>query len=61
MEELNERHDNINAPGARKIPVNASDIIKKFRSLKDREMFCMEMSKKCFFILRFIFSKKKWF
>ena len=39
MEELNEQNDNINAPGERKIPVNISDIIKKFRSLKDREMF----------------------
>ena len=42
MEEINEK---INDPGSRKISINTSEIIKKFMSLKDREMFCMEMSK----------------
>lgn len=50
MEEINEQINDINDPGSRKIPINASEIIKKFRSLKDREMFCMEMSKTHFII-----------
>lgn len=45
MEELNNNIDDMNRINDRKISVNASEIIKKFKALKDRQLFCKEMSK----------------
>lgn len=58
MEEV-EDHNNINIP-TRKISVNAAEIIKKFKSIKDRQMFCREMSKYYFIMYRSLFSKRTW-
>ena len=57
MEEAEKGINNdVNMP-ARKISVNAGEIIKKFKSFKDRQMFCREMSNYIFLILRFIFPE----
>ena len=56
MEELENRNNNIIEEPIRKITVKASEIIKKFRAYKERQLFCKELSK--FSILkkyRFIF------
>ena len=44
-----------------KISVNAGEIIRKFKSLKDRQMFCKEMNKFKFIYFRFIFPEGTWF
>ena len=58
MEEV-EDHNNNNIP-TRKISINAAEIIKKFKSIKDRQMFCREMSKYYFIMYRSLFSKRTW-
>ena len=45
MEEAEDINVQINNPRINKIAINASEIVKKFRSLKDRQLFCLEMSK----------------
>ena len=42
MEQANE--NNIELPN-QKTFINASEIVKKFRAIKDRQLFCREMSK----------------
>lgn len=45
MEEIENQDENNIRERSKKIAVNASEIIKKFRSAKDRQLFCREMSK----------------
>ena len=45
MEDAEDINEQINNPRINKIAINASEIVKKFRSLKDRQLFCLEMSK----------------
>lgn len=45
MEELEDGNNNIIEEPIRKITVKASEIIKKFKAYKDRELFCKELSK----------------
>ncbi len=45
MESSNANHINIIPIRGRKATIPASEIIKKFRSLKDRQAFCKENSK----------------
>ena len=45
MEEAEDINEQINNPRINKIAIKASEIVKKFRALKDRQLFCLEMSK----------------
>lgn len=45
MEEKEQQNENNNELEGRKISINASEIIKKFKAAKDRQLFCREMSK----------------
>lgn len=45
MEELDDENNAIINENARKITIKASEIITKFRSYKDRELFRNELSK----------------
>ena len=56
MEEAN-NHLQIIPQIREKVTVRASEIIKKFRSFRDREGFCKENSKNLNLILRPIFPK----
>lgn len=61
MEEAEEQADNnINAQ-AGKISVEAGEIIRKFKSFKDGQMFCKEMNKFKFIYFRFILPEGVWF
>ena len=44
MEEMEQVKNNIELPN-QKTSINASEIVKKFRAIKDRQLFCREMSK----------------
>lgn len=60
MEVINDNIDDVNRINDGKISVNASEIIKKFRALKDRQLFCKEMSKTYSIKFRFIFPSRTW-
>lgn len=57
MEEAEGGINNNDIIQTRKISVNAGEIIKKFKSFKDRQMFCRELSKIIPIIFRFIFPE----
>ena len=57
MEEAEGEINNNDIIQTRKISVNASEIIIKFKSFKDRQMFCRELSKIITIIFRFIFPE----
>ncbi len=44
MEEIEQANENNIELQNRKTSINASEIIKKFRTIKDRQLFCREMS-----------------
>ena len=60
MEEAEGGINNNDAMQPRKISVNAGEIVKKFKSFKDRQMFCRELSKIISIIFRFIFPQRMW-
>ena len=60
MEEQEEINQNNNQIENKKIKIRASEIIKRFKSIKDREAFCIENSKKNFYYIRFIFPSRIW-
>ena len=45
MEEIELNNNNIAQLQHRKVSVKASEIINKFKSIRDRQSFCKEMSK----------------
>ena len=55
MEELDNENPNPNQIGPIKISVKAAEITSKFKSIKDRQGFCREMSKTIFIIFRSVF------
>ena len=57
MEEAGGEINNNDIIQTRKILVNTSEIIKKFKSFKARQMFCRELSKIIPIIFRFIFPE----
>ena len=61
MEEAEEQVDNNINVQARKISIEAGEITRKFKSFKDRQMFCKEMSKIKFIYFRFILPEGTWF
>ena len=58
MEEIEGDNDDIPQLPQRKVSVKATEIISKFKSIKDRQGFCREMSILKFIIFRFIFSSR---
>ena len=56
MEEQEINHINIIPQRHNKITVKASEIIRKFRSFRDRESFCKENSKLFLLIFRPVLS-----
>ena len=58
MEDLDNENPNPNQIRPIKISVRAAEITSKFKSIKDRQGFCREMSKIIFIIFRPFFPKK---
>ena len=56
MEDLDNENPNPNQIRPIKISVRAAEITSKFKSIKDRQGFCREMSKIIFIIFRSFFS-----
>ena len=52
MEDLDNKNPNPNQIEPIKISVSAAEITSKFKSIKDRQGFCREMSKIIFIIFR---------
>ena len=55
MEDLDNENPNPNQIEPIKISVKAAEITSKFKSIKDRQGFCREMSKIIFIIFRSVF------
>lgn len=60
MEEIEQANENNIELQNRKTSINASEIVKKFRTIKDRQLFCREMSTLKFYNFRFIFPPRNW-
>ena len=55
MEEIEQENNNVIHAEQKRITIKASEITKKFKSLKDRQGFSRELSTLFFIIYRFIF------
>ena len=60
MEEIEQGNENNIELQNRKTSINASEIVKKFRTIKDRQLFCREMSILIFYNFRSIFPPRNW-
>ena len=60
MEDSGEQNINNIIEEPKKIAVNAAEITKKFKSIKDRQLFCKEMSKINSIIYRSLFPAGTW-